>query len=273
MPIWTFDRMGATRTKLPDGRLIRVGGEHEDWYDPDFHIYNDVVVLGPGDHVAIYGYPKEIFPPTDFHTATLVNGQIILIGALGYPDDRRPGHTPVYSLNTSNYRITEIQTTGESPGWVFKHQLTADKDGVITLRDGEVWEPRNGEPRFRRNFDDYSFDTRSGVWQRLTHRNWHQFRVRLEDGDWFPMESSIKPEDLFPEPCSGAEFLGVSDEHPGQGVFRMEHFLVIITFGHQDVEVVVHDNVPVEKAARLAEVVRAKAEQLIGKPLALDKVS
>jgi len=27
-PIWTFDRMGATETELPDGRLVRIGGEH-----------------------------------------------------------------------------------------------------------------------------------------------------------------------------------------------------------------------------------------------------
>src|SRR4051794_32167387 len=39
-PIWTFDRMGQTRTELPDGRLVCVGGEHEDYYDPDFCIYN-----------------------------------------------------------------------------------------------------------------------------------------------------------------------------------------------------------------------------------------
>lgn len=84
-PIWTFDRMGATRTELPDGRVVCIGGEHEDYYDPDFCIYNDVVVLGPGDEIEIYGYPKEVFPPTDFHTANIVGDRIILIGCLGYP--------------------------------------------------------------------------------------------------------------------------------------------------------------------------------------------
>src|SRR5262245_9796777 len=29
-PIWTFDRMGPTQTELPDGRLVCIGGEHED---------------------------------------------------------------------------------------------------------------------------------------------------------------------------------------------------------------------------------------------------
>jgi len=39
-PIWCFKRVGNTRTRLPDGRIICVGGEHEDFYDPDFCIYN-----------------------------------------------------------------------------------------------------------------------------------------------------------------------------------------------------------------------------------------
>lgn len=39
-PVWCFTRWGATRTKLPDGRVVCIGGEHEDSYDPDFCIYN-----------------------------------------------------------------------------------------------------------------------------------------------------------------------------------------------------------------------------------------
>ncbi|KAK7992853.1 hypothetical protein PG988_001647 [Apiospora saccharicola] len=45
-PTWTFaERMGQTTTELPDGRLVFIAGEHEDFYDPDFHIYNDVCVF------------------------------------------------------------------------------------------------------------------------------------------------------------------------------------------------------------------------------------
>lgn len=40
VPVWCFVRYGATRTKLPDGRVVCIGGEHEDAYDPDFCIYN-----------------------------------------------------------------------------------------------------------------------------------------------------------------------------------------------------------------------------------------
>jgi hypothetical protein len=42
-PIWTFDRMGATRSELPDGRILYIGGEHEDSYDPDFCIHSVAV--------------------------------------------------------------------------------------------------------------------------------------------------------------------------------------------------------------------------------------
>src|SRR5579864_1183506 len=66
-PIWTFDRMGRTCNELPDGRVVCIGGEHEDSYDPDFCIYNDVVVFSPTDQIEIFGYLKEVFPPTDFH--------------------------------------------------------------------------------------------------------------------------------------------------------------------------------------------------------------
>lgn len=92
-PIWCFNRVGQTQTivrrlnsnTLPkdddptasDGfyRTIYIGGEHEDSYDPDFVIYNDVVVIhghketaGLGE-IAIYGYPDDDILPTDFHTA------------------------------------------------------------------------------------------------------------------------------------------------------------------------------------------------------------
>src|SRR4051812_11149947 len=41
-PGWCFTRFGRTSTQLPDGRVVKISGEHEDHYDPDFFIYNDV---------------------------------------------------------------------------------------------------------------------------------------------------------------------------------------------------------------------------------------
>jgi hypothetical protein len=112
-PCWTFDRFGQSSTKVADGRTIFVAGEHEDHYDPDFYIYNDVVVVEPNGAIEIYGYKSEVFPPTDFHSATQVGDQIIIIGSLGYRQQRKPNFTPVYSLHIPTLQITELKTSGE----------------------------------------------------------------------------------------------------------------------------------------------------------------
>src|SRR5689334_10441834 len=53
-PVWTFNRYGMSRTDLADGRAIFIAGEHEDYYDPDFYIYNDVIVRTPKDDILIF---------------------------------------------------------------------------------------------------------------------------------------------------------------------------------------------------------------------------
>ncbi len=103
-PVFTFDRLGRTETVLPDGRIVYIGGGHEDHHHPDFFIYNDVVVVrgrvqpaqqydfstyadslefgvderrttagwargARPEEIDIYRYPVEVFPPTDAHSA------------------------------------------------------------------------------------------------------------------------------------------------------------------------------------------------------------
>jgi hypothetical protein len=90
-PGWNFgERFGQSRTALDDGSSVLIGGEYEDFYDPDFYIYNDVVVARSDGSITLYGYPEEVFQPTDFHTATKVGNGIYIIGCLGYVKDRRP---------------------------------------------------------------------------------------------------------------------------------------------------------------------------------------
>lgn len=178
-PIWNFDRMGATRTPHPDGRMICVGGEHEDFYDPDFCIYNDVIVLDLDGSIEIYGYPKDVFPPTDFHTATLLSDRVIIIGRLGYSGERQPGVTPVMALDLSNYRIEELPSLGEPPGWIFEHEADFS-DGIIIIRGGKVYEEKGDERRIRQNFDDFAYEIGTGVWKRLTNRKWRQYEISDE---------------------------------------------------------------------------------------------
>jgi ankyrin repeat protein len=143
-PIWCAQRFGQSITFLPDGRIVQVGGEHEDFYDQDFCIYNDVFVHAPDKTISILAYPKLAFPPTDFHTATLVGEYIYLIGSLGYPGTRLYGETPIYRLHIGTFQIESVEARGEAPGWIYGHraiQLTAHEirfiGGKIVTFDGE----------------------------------------------------------------------------------------------------------------------------------------
>lgn len=135
-PVWCARRFGQSITFLPDGRIVQVAGEHEDSYDPDFCIYNDVFVHHPDGWLEIFGYPESVFPPTDFHTATLVGEVIYLIGSLGYERLRQPGITQVFRLDTRTFRIEHVQTEGDAPGRIFKHRALLTPRGEIRVFGG-----------------------------------------------------------------------------------------------------------------------------------------
>jgi ankyrin repeat protein len=135
--VWCFRRFGQSITELPDGRLIEIAGEHEDHYDPDFCIYNDVVVHHGDGTFDIYGYPEDVFQPTDFHTATLVGEHIYIIGSLGYYGARQPGYTPVYRLDTRRFTMERMATSGAMPGWIYDHKAMLEH-GRLRVQGGKV---------------------------------------------------------------------------------------------------------------------------------------
>lgn len=168
-PMWCFDRSGQTETKLPDGRVVHIGGEHEDFYDPDFYIYNDVTTVDVHGDVEVYGYPTNVFPPTDFHTATLVGGSIIVIGCLGYVEQRVSGTTPVFRLALDSLRIERFHTCGEGPGWIFGHSaLLSDDASAIIVSGGKIW--RGEGHASTENFESWSLELSTGAWARLACR-------------------------------------------------------------------------------------------------------
>ena len=180
-PGWCFDRFGQSSTLLKDGSVVLIAGEHEDHYDPDFYIYNDVVVQHSDGKVDIFGYPKEIFPPTDFHSATLSGDQIILIGSLGYPKERAPKITPVVALDLNTYAISKIVTSGSAPGWIHKHKAILSQDGrSILIQDGKL--DRGSNESLIENIDDWELNLADWHWKRLTKRQWQQWQIMRADG-------------------------------------------------------------------------------------------
>lgn len=185
-PVWSWDRMGRTTTTLADGRVVHVAGEHEDFYDPDFCIFNDVVVEHPDGRIEIYGYPKEIFPPTDFHTATLVDGAIILIGSLGYRDLRRFGSCQVFRLDTTTWRMKEITATGEGPGWIAHHAAEYDGGATILVLGGRIERAAGGngasaDIEIVRNDRLFALNLDTFAWQPIAHGDERFFAVSTDD--------------------------------------------------------------------------------------------
>ncbi|MFO0945535.1 MAG: hypothetical protein U1D30_06275 [Planctomycetota bacterium] len=167
--VWCYDRFGSSLTELGDGRYVQIAGEHEDYYDPDFFIYNDVVIHdGKGDF-QIYGYPKDVFPPTDFHTATLCPEGIYIIGGLGYAEQRNVGVTPVYRLMLETWRIDSVPTTGAMPGCIHNHRARYEPErNVISITGGEIEVPgKEGTEHFKFSDRQFELNLSNLEWRRI----------------------------------------------------------------------------------------------------------
>ncbi len=228
-PRWCFIRFGMSQTVMPDGRIICIGGEHEDFYDVDFFIYNDVVVLrpAPGEtditetsgEIEIYGYPESVFQPTDSHSATLVGDRIIIIGCIGYMDARVPGTTPVYSLDTTTYKIERLETRGTCPGWIWKHHAAYDSEtNSILVRGGRIeFEDDDGPPSF--NSAVYRLRLSDMTWEiakpHEETRRVHMYAVDYWDDFLTPTTATFRPlnvpHELIPSPRLDPDFHGDPD--------------------------------------------------------------
>jgi len=179
-PAWCFERFGRTKTTLPDGRVLLIGGEYEDSYMPDFYIYNDVVVIHPDGRTELFGYDPAYFPPTDFHSATLVGDRVLLVGNLGYEHGRMPGTTQLCALDIGTLAITPIETHGEGPGWISDHVATLNESGnALLVSGGEVL---HGE-RFFENHSEWALCLETWSWSCTKAGSFEQWRVERADRD------------------------------------------------------------------------------------------
>ncbi|PHN02110.1 hypothetical protein [Flavilitoribacter nigricans] len=160
-PKWCSYRFGSSYHFLEDGKMLQIGGEHEDYYEPDFNIYNDVIRISPTGTVDVFLYPEQVFPPTDFHTSTKVGNQIIIIGGLGYQKDRVARRTNMHILDLDDFSITSMSTSGKNPGWIFKHTTLHDEENhCLYVLNGKKW--TNG--KIIDNDGTYRFDLVTKRW-------------------------------------------------------------------------------------------------------------
>lgn len=164
---WCNSRFGQSTTLLGDGRVVFIAGEHEDSYDPNFCIYNDVIVFEPNGTFTIYGYPYSLFHPTDFHSATLVANDIFIIGSLGYQGSRSAA-PPVYRLDTFTFRIEQVECSGELPPRIYEHRAVLTETGAIRISGGKQLSFEGKKEVVSPNLSVYEFDVQSSHWSKVS---------------------------------------------------------------------------------------------------------
>lgn len=165
--VYTHDRFGAAEVALPNGDIIKIGGGHEDYYDPNYCVYNEVVRYGDKGEVTIYGYPEEVLQPMYNHTATYVPSQnaIYIIG--GYQENREMGDTLVYKLDLNTFSIECVPTIGAKPGWIMEHSCSLGKDeNAVVVRHGKIsWNGEDGRLRSVKNRSVFKLNLATFVWE------------------------------------------------------------------------------------------------------------
>lgn len=159
--VWPGYRFGGTETELRDGRRVFIAGEHEDYYDPDFCIYNDVIVEDKSGKERIFTYPPEVFPPTDGHVAIRIEGassrgegahdertsvvcgeQILILRKEGgtYSRERRWSEETVSddtprSQDYSPFRVFVLNVDGGNPFSIHSRETTVAKSMPENLKN------------------------------------------------------------------------------------------------------------------------------------------
>lgn len=164
-PIWSNVRRGQSTTWLASGRVIQIGGTFGHEYSTDYCVYNDVIVHEAGKPARVFLYPCDVFPPTDFHTATVVGDWIYVIGALGYLTDRDPETCPIYRIHVLTMHIEKVTPTGDDPGRMFCHEAVRLEGNRILVRQGKL---STHQPPFNQSCPPRIFDPNRHAWLPVT---------------------------------------------------------------------------------------------------------
>lgn len=184
-PIWTFLlRMGQSVTELPDGTKVSIAGEYEDYYDPDFKIYNDVMIQKMNGEIQLWHYPIEQFPPTDFHTAYYdqVTHSIFLIGNLGYPENRKEDSTQVLRLNLNTLEIEKLECFGNIPSWLHHHEMKVINQHELEFSNGHVIKNK----KYLRNLYTWRLNIRTLEWSLPKQTIFDHWTLKSEHYYGFP---------------------------------------------------------------------------------------
>ncbi|MFC4996057.1 hypothetical protein [Rubritalea tangerina] len=175
----SYERFGMSETKLEDGRTILIAGEHEDYYDPDFFIYNDVIVKDANERFKSSAIPKTSFQPLTF-TVPLSSATVSTSLAPWLHRQAQEKDTPVYYLDLKDYTIHQVNSGQALAGSSSMKRSTNSRPTPSPSIVGKRWID-SGD--IIDNFSKWQLKLDTKQWTLVEERPWSQFRFSRKDGE------------------------------------------------------------------------------------------
>jgi len=86
---------------------------------------------------------------------------------LGYQGTRLFGETPVYRLDTNTFALERLRTTGDNPGWIYRHRAILTPGSQIQITGGTVATSREGVEAHSDNSAVFTLNIGTLIWRRL----------------------------------------------------------------------------------------------------------
>lgn len=209
-PLWTPPhlRLNQSRQSIFKKHIfnIAIGGntaatdwkeyDYNDYYNPDFKIYNDVTIRHFDSKYELWNYPEEQFPPVYAHdTVHDKNIDFVYItGGLGSGDRQRKNITEIYQLNLETKDIEHIEALGDSPPCLHNHHTKMWNDDLIEMRDGDIL--KNGKAI--KNLYVWYFNLKTKTWLKKDQEIYQHWLITSSNSDGLFLDISkeiLKMED------------------------------------------------------------------------------
>ena len=79
------------------------------------------------------------------------------------------GHSPVYRLDITSFKIEKVDSVGEYPGWIYNHSAALEGKSTIRIRGGEILSKSEEEETHQVNKHDFELDLNTLKWTKHDH--------------------------------------------------------------------------------------------------------
>ena len=228
-PFWVaaHNRLGSSHVSIFNKYIdvIDIGGntaahdwkwyDYNDYYNPDFKIYNDVCIKADGlKKIELWSYPEEQFPPVYNHDTVYDKNMnlVYITGGLGLGERQRKNITEIYQLNLETKDIEHVDTLGESPPCLHNHHTKMWNYDLIEMRDGNIL--KNGKAI--KNLYVWYFNLKTKTWLKQKQEIYQHWLITSSDSDELFLDISKEILKMEDEIFYSSEFI---EEHK-QDIFK-----------------------------------------------------